>query len=95
MSALPAFDEHLVDAILALVAVEAVVLVWLRRTRGRGPTAIQTLSFLASGAGLLLALRAVLAGWPSWAPLVALAVSGMTHVVHVTADARRAHGPHE
>jgi hypothetical protein len=56
---------------------------------------MQTLSFLASGAGLLLALRAVLAGWPSWAPLVALAVSGMTHVVHVTADARRAHGPHE
>ncbi len=92
---LPNLDVRLVDAVLALVAVEAVALVWLRRTRGRGPTAMQTLTFLASGAGLLLALRAVLAGWPRWAALAALAVAGLTHVAHLTTDARRARGPRE
>ena len=93
MNALPALDVRLVDAILALVAVEAIALVWLRRRRGRGPTALQSLTFLGSGAALLLALRAVLAGWPTWAPLGALAVAGLAHVAHLTADGRRRSGP--
>jgi hypothetical protein len=88
VSLLPAFDAHLVDAILALVAVEAVALVWLRRARGRGPTTIQTLSFLGSGAALLLALRGALSGWPVWLELAMLLAAGVAHIVHLLLDAR-------
>lgn len=87
MSALPAFDARLVDAILALVAMEAVALIWLRRARRRGPTANQALSFLGSGAALLLALRAALSGWPAWVALAALLAAGVAHVVHLLLDA--------
>jgi hypothetical protein len=92
---LPRFDVSLIDAILALVACEAMALTWLRRRRARGPTVTQTLTFLGSGAALLLALRAVLAGWPTWAPLLALAVAGLAHVAHLTADVRRRGGSGE
>ena len=93
MSALPVFDARLVDAILALVALEAIALVWLRGRRGCGPTVLQSLTFLGAGAALLLALRAELAGWPTWAPLAALSVAGLAHVAHLIADARRRGGP--
>jgi hypothetical protein len=88
LNLLPAFDARLVDAILALVAIEAVALVWRRRVRGRGPTTSQTLSFLGSGAALLVALRGTLAGWPVWVALAALLAGGMAHVVHLLLDAR-------
>ena len=57
---------RIVDAILGLVAVEAVALLVLRRWTGRGPAPIALLSNLASGAALMLALRAALvqAAWP-------------------------------
>jgi hypothetical protein len=88
VSLLPAFDAHLVDAILALVAVEAVALVWLRRARGRGPTTSQTLSFLGAGAALLLALRGSLSGWPVWLELAMLLAAGVAQVVHLLLDER-------
>ena len=88
MSVLPAFDVRLVDALLALVALEAVALTWLRVARGRGPRVAQALTFLAAGAGLLLAVRAALAGWPAWVALAALAGAGMAHVAHLVVDAR-------
>ena len=95
MSAVPTFDAHLVDAILALVAIEAVALVWLRGVRARGPTIGQALTFLGSGAALLLALRAALSGWPPWVALAALLAGGVAHVVHLLLDARRAAGARE
>jgi hypothetical protein len=81
---------RLVDAILALVAVEALALLWWRRARGRGPPVVQSLAFLGSGAALLLALRAALGGWPAWVALGALLLAGVAHVVHLGLDGRRA-----
>lgn len=55
---------RIVDAILALVAAEALLLAWLARRRGVALPAL--LANLVSGAALMLALRAALtgAGWP-------------------------------
>lgn len=57
---------RIVDAIVALVVVEAVLLVGLRLRFGRGPKPAALLSNLASGAALMLAVRAALTGadWP-------------------------------
>jgi hypothetical protein len=72
-------DGRIIDAILALVAVEAALLVALARRSGRvRPAAI--LANLAAGAGLLAALRLALAGaaWP-WIGL-ALAAALAAHL---------------
>ena len=57
---------HIVDAILVLVAMEAVLLLIWRRRTGRGPPPVALLCNLASGAALMLAVRAALTGaaWP-------------------------------
>ena len=57
---------RIVDAILVLVALEAAFLFVLRLRTGRGPAPLPMLCNLASGAALMLALRAALvgAGWP-------------------------------
>lgn len=57
---------RIVDVIVALVALEALLLVALRLRFGRGPTPAALLSNLASGAALMLAVRAALTGadWP-------------------------------
>ena len=57
---------RIVDAILVLVAVEAVALLLWRRRTGRGPAPVPLLCNLASGAALMLAVRAALtdAAWP-------------------------------
>ena len=57
---------RIIDAILVLVALEAVALLLLRRRRGRGPAPASLLANLAAGAALMLALRTALtgAGWP-------------------------------
>ncbi len=76
----------LVDAILALVVLEGVVLVALRRAGRRVPSVAQTVTFLGAGAALLLAVRAVLAGWPTVVALAALALAGLSHAAHVALD---------
>ncbi|MCJ2055587.1 hypothetical protein MKL09_03355 [Methylobacterium sp. J-048] len=55
---------RIVDAILALVVLEALLLAWLARRRGVGLPPL--LANLAAGAALMLALRAALvgSGWP-------------------------------
>ena len=55
---------RIVDAILALVVLEALLLAWLARRRGMALPPL--LANLASGAALMLALRAALvgSGWP-------------------------------
>lgn len=70
----------LVDAILVLLAAESL---WLaRRGRQGGGTAFAW-SFAAAGTGLLVALRAVLAGWPAWVALAGLAAAGAGNALHV------------
>jgi hypothetical protein len=85
-----AFELAAVDAILGLVALEAVVLVALRRRGRRAPAAAQTLTFLGAGAALLASVRAVLAGWPTWTVLGALLAAGVAHAAHLALDARSA-----
>ena len=55
----------LIDAILVLVVLEGIALIVVRQLSGRGPAPAQVAAFLASGACLLLALKAALAqaGW--------------------------------
>lgn len=59
-------SPHLADLILAVLALEAVVLAVRHGRTGRGPSLAEAGPFLLSGACLVLALRAVLAGasWP-------------------------------
>lgn len=67
---------RIIDVILALVALEgAALLLWHRRT-GRGPAAIPLLCNLASGAALMLAVRAALTGaaWPAVATCLLLSL---------------------
>jgi hypothetical protein len=71
---------RIVDLILVLVAVELVVLGYMRARRGTGIGWRALLPNLLAGAALLLALRAALTGadWP-WIA-VWLAVAGLAHV---------------
>lgn len=57
---------RVIDAILVLVALEAVALLAWRARTGRGPAPRPLLCNLASGAALMLAVRASLTGaaWP-------------------------------
>lgn len=56
-----------IDLVLALLALETAGLLALRRWRGVGPRPGAVLAFAASGAALMLALRAALTGaaWPA------------------------------
>lgn len=76
-----------VDAVLALVALEAAVLVWWARSRRAtgAASAGALLAFLVAGACLLLALRAALVG-ASWVWVAAaLAGAGAAHVFDLRA----------
>lgn len=80
---------RVVDLVLVLVALEAALLVWHRRRSGRGVPAAEALAFLLSGAFLLLALRAALAG-ASWEWVAApLAGAGVAHLVDLRLRWRR------
>ncbi|KQO74455.1 hypothetical protein [Methylobacterium sp. Leaf88] len=73
---------HLVDAILLLVAIEALGLIlWSRRAQGVWPLAL--LCNLTAGAALMLALRGALtgAGWPVIAGC--LAGAGLAHLTEM------------
>lgn len=70
-----------VDAIIALVAVEGVVLAAWRARTGRGPPIAGSVVNLSSGAALLFALRAALSGAPYGTVLIFLSVALIAHVV--------------
>lgn len=79
----------MIDAILVLVAVEAIaVRHWLARHGAAHRTSV-ALAVLASGAGLLLAARAALAGDHGLVALALLA-SGVAHAVSLWLGAREA-----
>lgn len=67
------FDSgHIVDAIIALMAIETVLLVALRRRVASGPSPASLILMIAAGLFLLIALRGALTGAP-W-PMLALAL---------------------
>ena len=73
-------DAWIVDAIIALVAVEAIVLVLWRALTGGGLPVAETLANLSSGAALLLALRMAITGGLSASVLALLSVALIAHV---------------
>lgn len=77
---------RIVDAVIALMLLEALLLAWLRARRGRGPAPADVLANLAAGLFLLLALRGALVGaaWPWLAASLAAAL-----VAHLADLARR------
>lgn len=78
-------------AILAAMLFELAVLVWLRRTTGRGPSVAELFTGLGAGAALLLALRASLKG-SDWRYIaVWLIVSLLLHIADLTLRWHRAH----
>jgi hypothetical protein len=82
---------RIIDAILVLVAIEAAFLLAWRARTGRGPAPLPLLCNLASGASLMLALRAALTGaaWPAVAAcLVASLVAHLSELaLRLRADA--------
>ncbi len=85
---MPVIDAPLIDAILGLVALEAIGLAALHRLTGRGPALSGIAGNLAAGACLLLALRAVLLVRPASVVGAWLALSLVAHL----ADLRRRWG---
>jgi hypothetical protein len=90
-------DPWIVDGIIALVAVEGVILVLWRALIGDGPTMAETLANLSSGAALLLALRMAITGGLSASVLALLSVALIAHVADlasrwVAGSARRPKG---
>jgi hypothetical protein len=73
-------DAWIVDAIIALVAVEGIVLVVWRTLTGGGLTVAETLANLSSGAALLLALRMAITDGLSASVLALLLVALIAHV---------------
>ncbi|WP_336485355.1 hypothetical protein [Methylobacterium nigriterrae] len=74
---------RIVDLILGLVALEALILLALRARTRRGPAPAQLLLNLASGAALMLALRASLVG-AEWPPIAGwLAISFGAHLAEL------------
>lgn len=80
---------RIADIILAMMAVEAVVLVMLRRGFGIGPSSGLVLAILASGAGLALAYKAAVAGAPWSLIAAALTLSCVAHIASLIAVWRR------
>ncbi|WP_424360943.1 hypothetical protein [Methylocystis parvus] len=86
-------QPHFVDAILALVALEAAGILALRAFRGAGPEPVAFLCNLFAGAFLLLALRHALAGGSVYAIALSLAFALAAHLADLALrwDARRVH----
>lgn len=85
------FDLSLaIDGIIALIALETLVLVGLRARYGLGPALTSTIGNAMAGAALLLAMRAAIAGAPF--PVVSACLLGalFAHVADLKARWRGA-----
>lgn len=80
---------HVAEMLLAVLALEAAVLLGVWRWRGQGVPPAPLLAFLAAGACLALALRAALTGqaWP-WVALW-LTLAGPAHLAWLALAWRR------
>jgi hypothetical protein len=76
------------DAVLVLLAIEAVVLARLVRRAGSAPLARSYQSFLIAGAGFVVAMRGVAAAWPTWTIAAGLTVALLAHLWHLRSLAR-------
>ena len=74
-------SARIADAILAVLALEAMAIFFHHRLTGRGPTLAGTLPFMLAGACLLLAWRTAAAGLPWPLPAALLAGAGAAHLV--------------
>jgi hypothetical protein len=72
---------RIVEVILALMLLELIVLIIVRKKTGRGLTTGKLTVSLAAGAALLLALRAALAGRPWQGVALWLIVALAAHVL--------------
>ncbi len=77
---------RVLDVIIALMVLEGLALIAYARWTGRGPAPGAMIANLASGAALMLALRAALSGWGAAAVATCLIAS---FAAHVTDLARR------
>jgi hypothetical protein len=82
-------ESHVVDAILALMVLEALVLLAYRRWTGRGVAPASLAATLAAGACLLLVVRALVSGA---APSVLAVLMALALAAHVTDLALRWEG---
>ncbi len=80
---------HIVDFILAVMVLEAIILVSRKRVTGRGMTIIEIITGLIPGACLLLAVRAALTeAWWGWIAL-SLTAAGISHASDLGLRLRR------
>lgn len=76
-------SPSIIDAILALVAVEAVALVFYRVRSKRGMPVAEVVAFLGAGAALMIALRVLATGGGFATFAVAMLGSLAMHLWHV------------
>lgn len=72
---------RIADIALAVVVLEGLAMIFLKRLSGRGPGLLPVLPFLLAGACLLLAWRTAAAGLPWPLPSGLLAAAGIAHLV--------------
>jgi hypothetical protein len=70
-----------VDLALAVLVLEAILLVALQRMRGRGLSVATILLIAASGLGLLIALRGALMGASPFVILGGMSLGGLAHAI--------------
>ncbi|MEQ8602243.1 MAG: hypothetical protein RIB45_02905 [Marivibrio sp.] len=75
--------ERAIDLIVLLTVVEAAVLAWLWRAKGRGIAPGRLLPTLAAGLFLLLACRAILIEAHPGVVALALAGAGAAHLLDI------------
>ena len=80
---------HVIDAILALVILEATLLILYYRKTGRGIAPARLLPNLAAGFFLLLAVRLSLGGGPIWALPPSLLGAFAAHIADLVQRWRR------
>lgn len=71
---------QIIDVILALVALEALLLILVHKMSGRGPSPSRLLANLAAGSSLLLAVKAALVDAGPHVIAAMLLVSLLAHV---------------
>lgn len=84
-------SPHFIDAILALVALEAFAVIGYRVVSGAGPEPIGFMCNLAAGASLLLALRQALSGASPLAIALCLACALLSHLADLALRWKGAH----